>query len=201
MHTAAKYDDYDIDKLKPYEANAKLHPEEQVAQLAASIQRFGFQQPVVVDESDVIVIGHGRYLAAQRLGLQKLPVWRVTSWTEDEKRAFRLADNHLNLITGWDPKLFESELQRLSDANVELASLGLDFDFQPVTERQLDADDTAKKRDAYLSNTVKQIVLYLDLAQYERTLVEMRKIMDANPQLKNNTEVVLFLLDNFSAVK
>jgi ParB-like chromosome segregation protein Spo0J len=88
--------------LIPYARNARTHSEEQVAQIAASIREWGWTMPVLVDERDEIIAGHGRVLAAQRLGLATIPVMVARGWTDAQKRAYVIADNKLTLNAGWD---------------------------------------------------------------------------------------------------
>jgi len=94
-----------IEKLKPYENNAKQHPDKQVALIAESLKRFGFVQPIVVDKNNVIVAGHGRYLGAKQLGLEDVPVTVVDDLTEEEVNALRLANNQLNAMSGNDMEM------------------------------------------------------------------------------------------------
>ena len=110
-----------IDELLPYQRNQKDHPESQVRNLANSLRRFGWVQPVVIDERNVIVIGHGRVLGAKLLGLTEAPVVRTVDLTEDEIRELRIIDNKLN----------ESEWNEFLDQDVqELTCEGFDLDFE-----------------------------------------------------------------------
>ena len=114
-----------IDELLPYQRNQKDHPEEQVRNLANSLRRFGWRQPVVIDERNVIVIGHGRVLGAKMLGLEEVPVVRADDLSEDEIRELRIVDNKTNEST-WNEYLQE-DVQ-------ELEFEGFDFaDFDGVT--------------------------------------------------------------------
>src|SRR4051812_10276611 len=88
--------------LVPYARNARTHSDEQVAQIAASIREFGWTVPVLVDEQGNVVAGHGRVLAAQRLGLPEIPVMVAAGWSEAKRRAYVIADNKLALNAGWD---------------------------------------------------------------------------------------------------
>lgn len=99
-------------KLKPYQRNAKRHPEEQVQHIANSIREFGFRQPIVVDADNVVVIGHGRLMAAKKLGLESVPVVRADDLTEEQIKALRLADNKTN-ESEWDFEELEAELADL----------------------------------------------------------------------------------------
>ena len=101
--------------LIPYARNARTHSEEQVAQIAASIREWGWTMPVLVDERDEIIAGHGRVLAAQRLGLNTIPVMVARGWTDAQKRAYVIADNKLTLNAGWDAALLTLELGDLKE--------------------------------------------------------------------------------------
>lgn len=109
-----------LSDVKPYEKNAKKHSTKQVKKIADSIQEFGFNQPIVVDKDGVIIAGHGRYLAAKLLGLEKAPVLQVDI-TEEKAMAYRLADNKLN-ESPWDVSLVLKEIPELEKKgiNVEL---------------------------------------------------------------------------------
>ena len=112
--------------LAPYAANARLHPTEQVAQLAASIAEFGFNVPVLVDDAGVLIAGHGRVLAAKALGLQEVPAIRLGHLTEAQARAYRLADNQLALNSTWDESLLAAELRALRTEEFDLGLIGFD---------------------------------------------------------------------------
>jgi DNA modification methylase len=112
--------------LAPYAANARLHPTEQVAQLAASIGEFGFNVLVLVDDAGVLIAGHGRVLAAKALGLEEVPAIRLGHLTEAQARAFRLADNQLVLNSTWDESLLAAELRALRTDDFDLGLIGFD---------------------------------------------------------------------------
>ena len=104
---------WDVDRIHPYELNAKIHDEKQVEKIAASIKKFGWRgNPIVVNEEGVILAGHGRRLAAIKLGLPKVPVEVVSGLSEDEQRAYRLADNRV-AISDIDSGLLQKELSSL----------------------------------------------------------------------------------------
>ncbi len=114
-------------KIIPYEFNNRTHPEEQVNRIANSIQQFGFNQPIVVDENNIILVGHGRWLAAQKLGLDKVPVLVKEGLTETQKRAYRILDNKLQNDSAWQFNNLELELGALEDEGFELEPWGLDL--------------------------------------------------------------------------
>ena len=108
-----------------YVENARNHSEEQVAQIAASIQQFGFVNPVLVDASGVLVAGHSRVMAAKRLVSPAVPAIRLAHLTDAQARALRLADNQIALNSGWDEALLAAEISRIRDeAVVDLDVLG-----------------------------------------------------------------------------
>lgn len=114
--------------LVPYARNARTHSEAQVAQIAGSIREYGFTNPVLIDGNNGIVAGHGRVLAAQKLGIEQVPCIRLAHLTDAQRRAYVLADNRLALNAGWDAEILAVELDELKDAGVDLASLGFDKD-------------------------------------------------------------------------
>ena len=116
----------DIGTLIPYARNARTHSEEQVAQIAASIKEFGFLAPVVVSDDMTILCGHGRYYAAQKLGLKKIPCIKESYLSETQKRAYILADNKLTLNGGWDNDMLAVELKDLQDDAFDLSLTGFD---------------------------------------------------------------------------
>jgi ParB-like chromosome segregation protein Spo0J len=123
-----KVEFWPIDRLLPYAANARAHPEEQVAQIAGSIAEFGFNVPCLVDERGVLIAGHGRLLAARRLGLGEVPVIRLGHLTDAQARAFRITDNAITINGAWDDALLAAELDRLKEDGFELGLLGFGQD-------------------------------------------------------------------------
>ena len=117
-----------VDRLRPYERNARTHSVEQVAQIAASIVEFGFTNPILVDSSDGIIAGHGRLSAAQELGLKTVPVVVLDHLSERQRKAYILADNQLALNAGWDTDLLRGELQDLAEQDFDLSLIGFSDD-------------------------------------------------------------------------
>lgn len=130
--------------LIPYARNARTHSDAQVAKLAASIREFGFLNPIITDGKNGIVAGHGRVMAAQKLGLQTLPVIEAAHLTAAQKRAYILADNRLALDAGWDNDMLKIELGDLQSEGFDLALTGFDLGevagFLDATEGLTDPD-------------------------------------------------------------
>ena len=114
------------DKLIPYAKNSRTHSEDQIAQVAASIREFGFTNPVLIDENQSIIAGHGRVMAARKLNLDKVPCIELSHLTDSQKKAYIIADNKLALNAGWDHDLLSLELKELDDLDFDLSLIGFD---------------------------------------------------------------------------
>jgi len=112
--------------LIPYVNNARTHSDEQIIQIASSIKEFGFNSPVLVDGENGIIAGHGRVMAAKKLGLDEVPTIELKHLTKTQKKAYILADNRLALNSGWDNDLLALELQKLEEEGFNLELLGFD---------------------------------------------------------------------------
>ena len=118
-----------IADLLNYERNARTHSDEQIDQLVASIKEFGFTNPVLIDENNELIAGHGRTAAATRLGLDEVPAVRLTGLSKNQIKALRIADNQLALNAGWDLELLSQELQELETDGFDLELVGFDDNF------------------------------------------------------------------------
>lgn len=112
--------------LVPYARNARTHTADQVNQLAASIREWGWTNPVLIDPDGTIIAGHGRVLAAQKLGIEEVPCMIAKGWTEAQRRAYVLADNKLALNAGWDDDLLRTEFGQLQEMKFDLSVIGFD---------------------------------------------------------------------------
>ena len=121
---AAQVEMWQVADLAPYAKNARQHPPEQIDQIAASMERFGFTIPMLVAEDGMIIAGHGRLMAAAQLGLAEVPVMVARGWSEEDRRLYTLADNRLAEIAEWDPEMLRIELGELrADFGIEDMSL------------------------------------------------------------------------------
>ena len=137
---ASKIELRQIGSLKPYPGNARRHSKRQVKQIARSIQRWGFTNPVLVSDENEIMAGHGRVMAAKEIGLQEIPTLRLSHLSPTERRAYVIADNKLALNAGWDTDILAIELQSLIDLNFDVELTG----FSPV-EIDLTLDQAREK--------------------------------------------------------
>lgn len=115
-----------VETLIPYAKNSRTHSDAQVAQIAASIREFGWTNPILVDGDRGIIAGHGRLLAARKLGQTEVPVIELSHMTEAQKRAYVIADNQLAMNSGWDTAMLTLELGELKDAGFDLDLIGFD---------------------------------------------------------------------------
>ena len=129
--------------LIPYARNSRTHSDEQVAQIAASIKEFGWTNPILTDGDNGIIAGHGRLLAARKLGHKEVPTIELTGLTDTQKKAYIIADNKLALNAGWDDEVLKIEIKELSESDFDLTLLGFDdielanlFDEKPEDEEK-----------------------------------------------------------------
>ena len=115
-----------VTTLNPYGNNSRTHSDDQIKQIVASIKEFGFTNPILIDENDVIIAGHGRLLAAKNLSMDEVPTITLTGLTDEQKIAYVIADNKLALNAGWDNEKLVSELKNLMDLDYDLGLTGFD---------------------------------------------------------------------------
>lgn len=133
-----------VSKLVPYARNSRTHSDAQVAQIAASIKEWGWTTPILIDPNGGIIAGHGRVLAAQKLGITEVPCMVADGWTEAQRKAYVIADNKLAINSDWDMDLLKVEMQEIDALGFDLTLTGFDVgemtaifdepDFAPGTE-------------------------------------------------------------------
>lgn len=132
------YKKVSTDSLIPYARNSRTHSDEQVSKIAASIKEFGFLNPVVIDGENGIIAGHGRVMAAQKLGMEAVPVIEANHLTDAQRRAYVIADNRLALESGWDDEMLRVEFSELTDLGFDLELTG--FELDEIDALQFDSD-------------------------------------------------------------
>ena len=147
---ARRIEIWTVDRLRPYQRNARTHSPEQVAQIAASIVEFGFVNPILVDSNSGIIAGHGRLLAALKLGLVEVPVVVLDHLNETQRRAYILADNKIAMNAGWDDV-------RLAEEVRQLQTEGFDLDLAGFSSAELDALLTAPEEPEQDSDVTEDI--------------------------------------------
>ena len=115
-----------VDELIPYVNNARTHSKEQVNQICASINEYGFTNPILIDEKGMIIAGHGRLMASKQLEMEEVPCIELKGLTEAQKKAYIIADNKMALNAGWDEELLKLELENLKELDFDLDLTGFD---------------------------------------------------------------------------
>lgn len=134
-----------LESLIPYARNSRTHSEEQVGQIAASIAEFGWTNPVLVDGANGIIAGHGRVLAARKLGLSEVPCIELAHLTKAQRRAYIIADNKLAMNAGWDNQMLALEFEDLKTEEFDLALTG--FDMKELQAIMATDDDLMEPRE------------------------------------------------------
>ncbi len=171
-----KIEQRNIGEIRPYGKNAKKHPKEQIEKIANSIQAFGFNQPIVVDKNDEIIVGHGRYLAAQLLDLRDVPVLKIDI-SEENAKAYRLADNKLN-ESDWDMSLVVQELKELDIPTLDLTGFDrkLVLDLSDKDDQVPETPSVARSKEGELYQLGKHLLYIGDSTKKESYI----KILNGN---------------------
>lgn len=161
-----------IEDIKPYDRNAKIHDETQIEMIAESIKQFGFNDPIAVSNG-IIVEGHGRLLAAEKLGLDTLPVICLDSLTDEQRKAYTLVHNKLNMNTGFDLEILTTELEEIE---IDMEQFGFEpvFSIDGIEEisgfdEEKEKSDFFEKAFTFPRDKKKQIISYLSKHQQEIT--------------------------------
>jgi ParB-like chromosome segregation protein Spo0J len=180
-----------VESLIPYINNSRTHSDEQVAQIAGSIKEFGWTNPILVDGDNSIIAGHGRLLAARKLGYKEVPTIELKDLTETQKKAYIIADNRLALNAGWDNELLTIELNDLLADGFALELLGFDAG---IVEQLLmgETADLGLLPEEKLDNFLNGDTKILRLAYDEQEFIQ---ITGALQQLQQKTGV-----DDFSTI-
>ena len=197
-----------VASLKPYANNARTHSEEQVEQLSKSIEKFGFNNPILVQEDLTVIAGHGRLAAAQKLGMSEVPVIVLKHLTPTQVRAYVLADNKLALNAGWDSEMLKAELLAIQEAGeIDLSLIGFDekdlgFLITDVGDvEQLTSEGNTRglsineRKDGYDKSIIRQIILVYGMDEYNNVIDAMADYAEKFG-LANNVEVVNHLLES-----
>jgi ParB-like chromosome segregation protein Spo0J len=153
-----------IDKLIPYVKNSRTHSDAQVAQIAASIKEFGFTNPILIADNTIIA-GHGRVLAARKLGLTDVPCIELSDLSETQRKAYVIADNKLALNAGWDDQMLALELGELDKLGFDMELTG--FDLQEIANI-LDNQNTKELSEVGYNEVFNIIVECVDEAEQEK---------------------------------
>jgi hypothetical protein len=166
---ADKIERREVSALMPYARNARLHSEQQIAQIALSIQEWGWTTPVLIDEDGEIIAGHGRVMAAKTLGIEEVPTVTAVGWTTEQKHAYVIADNQIPQNAEWDDALLALELTDLGDAGFDLTLLGWDDElpeFAEMPDYAVLDEDMSDQLDELASGVKKAILIEFQPEHY-----------------------------------
>lgn len=163
-----------LTKIKMYENNAKKHPQEQVEQIKKSIQEFGNNDPIAIDENNVIIEGHGRYLALKQLGYKTAECIRINDLTDEQKRAYILVHNKLTMNTGFDADKLAQELEKIKSIDMKA------YDFEVYDSKEVEDLKVGEEKEK--TNT---IVLTLNEEQYQEVMRASDIIENSRKELHN----------------
>jgi len=177
----------DIEEIKESNYNSRIHSEAQVEKIANSIAEFGFVNPIIIDEDNEIIAGHGRFMAAKHLNLEEVPTIRLTHLTDDKKRAFIIADNKIALSGEWDYDMLKEEFDIILKSEMDIDLLGFNRKF-------IDSMFKEKDPDAMVVHKLKTLKINFDADDYDTTIDSMNSIMDKEACV-DHEEVLVRLLD------
>ncbi|HAV2314983.1 TPA: ParB N-terminal domain-containing protein [Escherichia coli] len=175
---ALKIEYLPVGKLLRYAKNSRTHSDEQVEQLVNSIREFGFTNPVLIDEKNELIAGHGRLAAAEILEMDKVPAIRLSNLSEKQKKAYRIADNKLALNAGWDMQLLAEEVKELMDDDFDIDLLG----FNDAELDEMLSDEQPQEEDDNSSPVVQIKYLAIDKERIPATDMEIALLLDAYRQ-------------------
>ncbi|EFO1177252.1 nuclease, partial [Escherichia coli] len=167
-----------VGKLLRYAKNSRTHSDEQVEQLVNSIREFGFTNPVLIDEKNELIAGHGRLAAAEILEMDKVPAIRLSNLSEKQKKAYRIADNKLALNAGWDMQLLAEEVKELMDDDFDIDLLG----FNDAELDEMLSDEQPREEDDNSSPVVQIKYLAIDKERIPATDMEIALLLDVYRQ-------------------
>ena len=175
---ALKIEYLPVGKLLRYAKNSRTHSDEQVEQLVNSIREFGFTNPVLIDEKNELIAGHGRLAAAEILEMDKVPAIRLSYLSEKQKKAYRIADNKLALNAGWDMQLLAVEVKALMDDDFDIDLLG----FNDAELDEMLSDEQPQEEDDNSSPVVQIKYLAIDKERIPATDMEIALLLDVYRQ-------------------
>lgn len=172
-------------ELIPYARNSRTHSTEQVQQIAGSIKEFGFTNPILIDEENVIIAGHGRVMGASLLKMEEVPTITLHDLTDTQKKAYVIADNKIALNAGWDEDLLKLELIELDEMGFDYSDFGFDFDLN--IDENLEYGDKNKEIDVDNYEDSMELKFKLTFSEYQEAQEKLKEIA-------NSPEIALKIL-------
>lgn len=182
----------EVDSIVPFEHNPKVHTQEQIEALKASILRHGFIRPILVDKKNRVIAGHGRVEAMKQLGKDLIPAHKV-DMNELEAALACVLMNKLTIDTAYDNKKLMAAMELAYENGYQFEDLGMGTKLKALIETLGTADPQFEDNENYIN----QLVFYFEDKEYRETIARIDTIMASNTELKNNTEVFLFLVKKY----
>ena len=201
-----KIEKISIDKIKMYGNNAKEHPEWQIKGLSETIKKIGYRSPIIVDENNMILAGHGRYMALKKLGYRDVQVVRHTDLTEEDKKAYMIADNQYTLNTGFNIEILKQEIEELENMDFDTSLLGFDeIELQEIME-----DEVEQTEEKYIEGVIGSLARDLIIApvnvfdtrrkEWLDRKRKWRELIGDNGESRKETNIISNINDNFETV-
>lgn len=199
MAKISQIKDVSVDKLIPYENNAKIHGDDQVRMIADSINEFGFISPCIIDKDYNLIAGHGRVLAAKLLGMETVPCLFVEGLTDAQRRAYILADNRLTEMGEWDLDKVKIELQGLEDmefdfGSFEIGNLGFDMDLRMVSSDDDPDEPTSRNEEGY---SIAYELVFNTEEEQDRWYDFLIQLKRKHPECETIAERVMLVVDEW----
>lgn len=190
-----------IGELKGYERNSRTHSEEQIQQIKDSILAFGFTNPLLIDEQNMIIAGHGRIEAGKHLGMEQMPCIVMKGLDENQKRALVIADNKIAQNAGWDYDLLKIELGDLNDDGFDLDLTGFnDIEIESMLGEsefeEPEINDLEEKKELYDNAEVKRIVLMYSAEDFDDISERAEKLVE-ELGVEDNSQLFQFLVESY----
>jgi len=201
---ADKVERRSISDLIPYARNSRTHSQDQVKQIAASMKEWGWTNPVLIDEENGIIAGHGRVMAAELLGYEDIPCMVAEGWSEAQKRAYVIADNKLALNADWDSEMLTIELKELSELNIDISVLG--FEISKDSENLesdifLFDDDNSKISEFYEPSKAEEGYAEMALVmkiENKKILIETINRIKQDHGVSSNEDAIMILVESYA---
>lgn len=204
MNTTHHIEHQAVSALIPYARNSRTHSDEQVAQIAGSIREFGFTNPVLIDRDGTIIAGHGRVMAARKLGMETVPCIRLGHLTPAQVRAYVIADNKLALNAGWDEEMLRAELDALREDGFDAGLTGFSTSELDAILAETETISGGEKGNTpqdnlenYENSSVRQIVLIMGKEEFDEILPKLEEIKTSK-SLQNNTEAAIEAIRHYA---
>lgn len=168
-----------VKELIPYARNSRTHSDEQISQIMASISEFGFTNPILTDGKNGIIAGHGRVMAAQRMGIYEVPTIELSHLTEAQKKAYIIADNKLALNSGWDEDMLKLELLELKEMEFDISDFGFDFEFEDMEVSEEEFGQKNKEVDVNSYEDIMELKFKLSFNEYEEAREKLKEIANS----------------------